>query len=130
MRRLKRTLLVSAAGVLLAAGPAPAFYFNGWPGSGEPIRRSLIQPGNENQPGNPPPVSPPPGVPPGGSPPPVFMPPTIPGEQPPGVPPGVPPSVPPGEQPPPEHVPEPATGLLGLLGLSAAVAARWLRRKQ
>ena len=57
-----------------------------------------------------PPGAPTPGVPPGGTPPPVLIPPTI-----------------PGEQPPSEHVPEPATGLIGLLGLSAAVAARWRR---
>lgn len=115
MRSLKRTLLVSAAGVLLTAGPASAFYFNGWPGSGEPIRRSLVQP-NENLPGSPPgtpPNLPPPGGPPVEQPPPVLSPPGI-----------------PGEQPPPEHVPEPVTGLIGLIGLSAVAVARWRRGKK
>lgn len=109
MRRLNR-LLVAAAGVLVTAGPAPAFYFNGWPGSGEPIRRSLIPADKQDLPGNPPSTTPP-GGPVGDGRPPVNVPePT------------------PGEQPPPESVPEPATGLLGLLGLGAAVAARRLRR--
>jgi len=112
MRKLSRTFLWTTAGVLLTAGPAPAFYFNGWPGSGEPIRRSLIPPGKETQPGNPP-GTPPPGSPPEGHPPPILVTPTPPGNPP----------------PPPEHVPEPATGLIGLLGLSAAAAARWLRKK-
>jgi hypothetical protein len=116
MRKLKRTLLVSA-GVLLTAGPAPAFYFNGWPGSGEPIRRSLVQPNSETQPGSLPPGGPPasftPGAPPVEKPPPVLSTPPF-----------------PGEQPPPEHVPEPATGLIGLLGLSAVALARRWRRKQ
>src|SRR5262245_60572581 len=124
MRKLRRTLLLgvwTAAGVLVTAGPAPAFYFNGWPGSGEPIRRSLIPSDNQNLPGNPPgpgtvPPGLPPGTPPGGPPidnlplPPLQVPPII-----------------PTEQPPPEHIPEPATGLIGLIGLSAAVVARWRR---
>jgi hypothetical protein len=129
MRRLRRNLLWAAAGVCLTAGPAPAFYFNGWPGSGEPIRRSLIQPGNQDKPGNPPGPTPTPEVP-GGSPGPG------PGPGTPGVPgpPGVPgtPDVPgtPGGSPPPSSVPEPATGLIGLIGLSAAVAMRWRKRRR
>lgn len=114
MVTLKRTLLGAAAGVLLSAGAAPAFYFPGWPGSGEPIRRSLIPPKVADRPGNPPSTpplnTPTPGRPEGNPPPFQDIPPT------------------PGDQPPPEHVPEPATGLLGLIGLSAAAAARRLRR--
>jgi MYXO-CTERM domain-containing protein len=116
MLTLKRTLLGAAAGVLLSAGPASAFYFNGWPGSGEPITRTLIPPKSRDVPGNPvgtPPTgSPTPVNPPGGNPPPILITPQT-----------------PGEQPPPEHVPEPAAGLLGLIGLSAAVAARWRKRR-
>lgn len=114
MLTLRRTLLGAAAGVVLTAGPAPAFYFNGWPGSGEPITRTLIPPKVQDKPGNPPgapPVTPAlntpgPGTGWSGGPPPIQF---------------VPPS--------PEHVPEPATGLLGLIGLSAAAAARWRRRR-
>ena len=109
MRNLRRTLLTSAAGVLLTAGSTPAFYFNGWPGSGEPIRRSLVPSDKEDLPGNPP-GTPIPNGPGNDSRPPVVTTPHT-----------------PGEQPSPENVPEPATALLGLFGLSVAVAAR-LRR--
>jgi len=126
MRSLWRTLLVrawawAAAGVLLTAGSAPAFYFNGWPGSGQPVRRTLLPPSDQGQPGSPPGGQIPGG--PGPTFPPQVVPPGVPGGQQP--PPGGP-HVPPGG---PGPVPEPASGLLGVLGLTAVAAARRWRKK-
>jgi MYXO-CTERM domain-containing protein len=102
----------AAAVVLFAAEPARAFYWQNWPGSRVPINNSLLSPPDGVTIGNPPsgsgssgPVSPP--TPPVGPPLPVDKPPLS----------------------PPDNTPEPATGLLGLLGLGAVAAARKWRRK-
>jgi MYXO-CTERM domain-containing protein len=110
----------AVAGVLATAGQARAFYWNGWPGSKVPPPRTLIQPKEAGNPRNPPrgpniPGGPLPELPPGGTP---------------EVPPGGSPEIPPVTPPPPESIPEPASGLLGLVGLAAAIAARrWRQRK-
>jgi MYXO-CTERM domain-containing protein len=99
----------AAVGVLLiACEPAHAFYWQGWPGS-------LLR-------ANPLPVGPP-------SQPPADTaePPSEEHTPPPPVGPPVPVDRPPVG--PPTHTPEPATGLLGLLGLGAIAARRWWKRK-
>jgi len=106
---------VAAAVLAAAAGPAPAFYWSLKP------QPTLIPPGEENKPGNPPlPGSNPIPIPSG-------QPPDTPGG--PGSPgsgPGGPPSGPPGT---PGSVPEPATGVAGLIGLAVIAGRRWLRKK-
>lgn len=94
---------VAAATVLAAAGPAPAFYWTLKPQS------SVFLPADETKPGNPPYPSAEPIPIPGGDLP-------IPG-------PGGPPP-----PPPPGSVPEPATGVAGLIGLAALAARRWGRK--
>jgi MYXO-CTERM domain-containing protein len=109
--------LAAVAGVLTTAGQATAFYWNGWPGSKVPPPRTLIQPKDTGKPGNPPQGSDIPGGP-------------IPELPPGGLPPGGHPEIPPlNPPPPPESIPEPASGLLGLLGLAAAAAARRWHKK-
>jgi MYXO-CTERM domain-containing protein len=99
----------AVAVVLMAAGPARAFYWQGWPGSKVPLNHSLVLPpgAGSNPPSGdgPAPVSPP--VPPAGPPLPVDKSPLG----------------------PPDHTPEPATGVLGLLGLGALAVRRWRSRK-
>jgi MYXO-CTERM domain-containing protein len=107
----------AVAGVLATAGPAPAFYWNGWPGSKKPQPPTLIQTKDAGKPGNPPQGSDLPGGP-------------IPELPPGGLPPGGHPEIPPlNPPPPPESVPEPGSGLLGLLALAGAAAARRWRKK-
>lgn len=96
----------AVAAALAAAGPAQAFYWDGWPGSAMPRPRSLVPTDSSKLPPNP---TADPKFPPGGEPPE----------------PGTP--VPPGDTPNPEHVPEPASGLAVLVGLGV-LAARRLRR--
>lgn len=93
---------VAAAVALTAAGPAPAFYWCVKP------RASIILPADEELPGNPPS--------PGAEPTP------LPGGQLPSPNPG-------GPEPPAGGVPEPATGVVGLIGLAAVAARRWVRKK-
>lgn len=104
--RLRRWGFCAAAGVLLLAGPAPAFYWKGWPSAQQTIERTLISPKDFDTPGNPPGSNPKP----------------PPDEQPPSLLPPI--DLPPGPGPGPSPVPEPGTGLLGLLALAGAAAAR------
>src|SRR5262245_34506048 len=93
-----------AVGVLLiACEPAHAFYWQGWPGSRIHIEPTLVGPSPLPQPGNP----------------------DTPDTEIPPIPTG--PSIPVDRPPigPPTQTPEPATGLLGLLGLGALAARRW-----
>lgn len=92
------------AALLMAAGPAPAFYWRGWPGSGVPTPPNLVPPTDQEFP------------------PPEERPPT---DRPPDRPPEKPPY-----KPPTEHVPEPGTGLIGLVGLGALTVRRWQRMKR
>jgi MYXO-CTERM domain-containing protein len=65
--RLQMCCIAAAAGLLVLAGPAQAFYWYGWPGSQLPPDRPVITPPNDDKPGNPPdrpPVNPPPEEPP------------------------------------------------------------------
>ncbi len=107
-----RTRLAWAMAVALgAAGPAGAFYWDGWPGSSLPAPRSIVPP--TDSPKKPPNPDADPKFPPG--------------NEPPGGNPGGPGN--PGEPVPnPESVPEPASALAVLAGLGA-LAARRLRRK-
>jgi hypothetical protein len=91
----------AVAAVLASAGPAPAFYWYGWPGSRVPPRKTIVGP-----PGAPenPPVFPP------------LMPPV-----------NSPPELPPT---PPGPVPEPGTALAALAGLGALAAARMWRGRR
>ncbi|MBN9518642.1 PEP-CTERM sorting domain-containing protein [bacterium] len=103
-----RTRLAWALTVALgAAGPAGAFYWDGWPGSSLPAPRSLVPPADS-------PKSPPN---------PNAEPKFPPGNEPPRDTPGGP-----GPVPNPEPVPEPASAIAVLAGLGA-LAARRLRRK-
>ncbi len=108
MRLPTRTRLAWAlAATLGVAGPAQAFYWDGWPGSSLPRPRTLVPPAdNPKFPTNP-----------------TAEPKFPPGNEPPGPPPGGPPS----DTPNPEHVPEPASGVAVLVGLGV-LAARRLRR--
>ena len=115
-----RVWAVRAAGVAVAAlaacGPAHAFYWYDWPGSQLRVQQTLIAPRHQDAPGNPPgtltPGQPPaPGSvheppPPNGAPVPIDKPPVG-----------------------PNPTPEPATGLLGLIGLSAVAAVRRWRKR-
>jgi hypothetical protein len=110
MRPITRIRYAWAAALALgAAGPASAFYWDGWPGSGVPAPRS-IAPTPGGSPKFPPNPTAEPKFPPGGEPP------------------GSPPGGPPKEAPEPETVPEPATALAVLTGLGV-LAARRARRK-
>jgi MYXO-CTERM domain-containing protein len=104
----------AVAVVLVAGGPARAFYWYGWPGSRLTVQQTLITPPHQETPGNPPVVvvTPPPGT--GHTPPPPVGPPV------------------PIDQPPvgPTHTPEPSTALLGALGLGALATVRRWRKKQ
>jgi MYXO-CTERM domain-containing protein len=98
--------------VLSAGGPAGAFYFEGWPGSGlrpaaalVPQAQSQDQTPGTQTPDTQPSVVAPNGPTPGGPPGPIDMPPVG-----------------------PIHTPEPATGLIGLIGLGA-LGLRRLRKK-
>lgn len=109
MRHPKR-LIAAVAAALAAAGPAHAFYWDGWPGSGVPAPRT-IAPTPAANPQFPPPPGADPKFPPRGEPP-----------GPPGGPPDGPTPV-----PGPENVPEPATGLAVLTGLGILAARRFRR---
>jgi MYXO-CTERM domain-containing protein len=104
-----RWAAAAVAGVCLAAGPASAFYWMGWPGSGLPQPRDLVPPAATPRPYTPPTTT--------------DAPPTQPQFPPPDT---TPPDVP-GEHPPPSSVPEPTTAALGLLGLAAV---GWWRRRR
>lgn len=108
--------------VLTAADPARAFYWHDWPGSRLRVEPTLIGPPSAPVvPTNPPPA-------PRVDPPPFFPPPPPPIREPnPPIGPPVPVDRPPVG--PPTPTPEPATALLGLLGLGALAARRW-RAKQ
>lgn len=93
--------VVAVAAVLAAAGPATAFYWKGWPGSG--IRREPTVVPPTDRPPNPPTDEP-------------WFPPI---DEPP----------PPPPPPPPEQLPEPGTITVGLIGLGTVAVVRRLRRK-
>ena len=104
---------------LAASGPAHAFYWHDWPGSGLRVQQTLITAPHQDSPANPPPV--------------IVVLPTFP--QPPGTIhiPGVPIGPPvPIDKPPigPNPTPEPSTGLIGLIGLSALAAVRRWRKRE
>jgi MYXO-CTERM domain-containing protein len=107
----------AVATMLIVSGPAHAFYWHNWPGSGVVVQQSLITQPHQNTTANPPSSAPPETVQPPGSPgtPPVPIGPPVPIDKPPVG---------------PSPTPEPATGLLGLLGLGALAAARrsWNRK--
>ncbi|HEX4609690.1 MAG TPA: PEP-CTERM sorting domain-containing protein [Urbifossiella sp.] len=109
------------AAALGSAGPAHAFYWDGWPGSSTPVPRSLVP--VADGPKSPPNPTANPTFPPGGHPTTPTTP-TTPTS--PGGPTDGPPAGPP-ITPPPENVPEPATGLAMLVGLGV-LATRRLRR--
>jgi hypothetical protein len=113
-RRYRLGWAIAAAAVFSTAGPASAFYWKGWPGANIPPDRNLVEPPGSFTP-TPPTANP--TYPPGGP----ETPPPTPGNK-------LPPPEPGNKLPPPENVPEPATGVIGLIGL-AAVAARWAQRK-
>lgn len=97
----------AVAVLLVAGGSAHAFYWYDWPGSQIPKEPTLVTP-------------------------PSLVSPNIP-DQPrqPGTPtPPVGPPVPVDKPPigPPEHTPEPATGVIGLIGLGALAARKWLKK--
>jgi len=98
-----RCVAAVAAGMLMTNG-ASAFFFKGWPGDGLPRERTLLPPSSQNN------------EPPGETEWPPYRPPT---EPPPTKP---PPTGPTGENPP--GVPEPATGLLAMVGIGVAAFAR------
>lgn len=98
MRRFT-TAALATFGFFAATGPARAFYWFDWPGSGVTRVPTLVE---EPNPANPPP-------PPGGSVEPTPAGPEVPIDQPGG----------------PNHVPEPATALLALAGLGALAARKW-----
>jgi hypothetical protein len=103
MRRLGRTRwkwLYAIAAVVAAPQCATAFYWCEWPGSRVPRERTVLSPGQQHIPGNPPPH-----VPIG---PPVVNPPVG----------------------PPNSVPEPGTALAALLGLGAMAGWKALRKKR
>ena len=114
-----RVWAVRAAGVAVATlgvcGPAHAFYWYDWPGSQIRIQQTLItQPHQDASPNPRVTVSPLPPPGPGHVPPPPIGPPV------------------PIDKPPvgPNPTPEPATGLMGLLGLGALAAVRRWRSGQ
>jgi MYXO-CTERM domain-containing protein len=100
--------------VLVACGPARAFYWHDWPGSRLRVQETVITPRHHDTPGNPPVIAIPPPPNTGRVPPPPIGPPV------------------PIDQPPvgPTHTPEPSTALLGALGLGALAAVRRLRNRQ
>jgi MYXO-CTERM domain-containing protein len=94
---------VALAVVVAVCGPARAFYWYDWPGSGLRAQESLItQPKPQES------VQPLPNTPGRDQPPPLGPP--VPVDKPPVG---------------PHPTPEPATGLLGLLGLGALAVRRW-----
>jgi hypothetical protein len=102
---------VAVAVVLTAAVPARAFYWGTWPGSKLSTPPTLVFP-TPLKLGSPPPIPPPPEL--IGQPTPTQGP-TLPVNQPPPL-------------GPPEQAPEPATGVLGLLGFGTLVVMRRWRR--
>jgi hypothetical protein len=103
-----------AVGVLLiVVSDARAFYWFEWPGSRIPREPSLIEPPHHNQPGNPPRPHEPLET--GGP-----------------VPPTINPPVPVDRTPvnPPEPIPEPASGLLAIAGLTALLAQKCRQYRQ
>ncbi|MBX9626375.1 MAG: PEP-CTERM sorting domain-containing protein [Gemmataceae bacterium] len=97
---------MAVAAVLAAAGPAPGFYWKGWPGSGTRPEPTIVPPTNDRPPTDRP-------KPPTDEPwfPPIDEPP------------------PPPPPPPPEQLPEPGTITVGLIGLGTLAVVRRLRRK-
>ena len=92
---------------LTVCGPARAFYWYDWPGSGlRPPEPLVVQPKSQQ------PAPPTPNTPGRNEPPPLGPP--------------VPIDMPPVG---PNPTPEPATGLLGLLGLGALAVRRWRQNK-
>ena len=106
MRHAKWWAVAVAAGV--SNSPAAAFYWPDWPSTpGARIERTLLPPG-QSSPGTP------------------VANPKFPNNDL-----GFPdlPVAPPLPPPPPEHVPEPASGVAGLIGLGVLAAAKWRRKK-
>lgn len=91
--------------LLAASGPARAFYWYDWPGSRVPREPTLLSTQEPLPPDTPRERQTP--TPPDGPPVPVDKPPVG----------------------PPEHTPEPSTGLIGLIGLGALAARKWLRKQ-
>jgi MYXO-CTERM domain-containing protein len=106
----------AVATVLAASGPAHAFYWYDWPGSGLRVQQTLIPP-HHDSPANPPVIVVPPDFPqpPGTVIPPVPIGPPVPINKPPVG---------------PNPTPEPSTGLIGLIGLGALAAVRRWRKRQ
>jgi hypothetical protein len=105
-RRLAKWCAATAV-VLATAAPAPAFYWKGWPSMPPAKIDQTILPPGVGQPGTP------------------VANPAFPGgdqDHPPA------PVTPPPPPPPPEHVPEPATGIAGLIGLGVLAARKWRKR--
>jgi hypothetical protein len=94
--------VIASAAILVAAVPAQAFYWYGWPGSGTPPPHTVVDP------------------PPGGAGPPT---------RPPVGPPDNQNNPPPGGGGEPHSTPEPTTGLAALFGIGALAAARRWRKK-
>ncbi len=103
-----RLALAAGAAVLATAAPAQAFYWKGWPGAKVTTDRTITTPTDSTSPWSPPGPTATPIWPPGtDSQPPITV----------------------GPTPPVEHIPEPATGTVGLLGLAALGAVRWVLRR-
>lgn len=105
--RTRTRLAWAVAAALAAAGPARAFYWDGWPASSSRVPRSLVP--TADTPTIPPLPTADPKFPPGG--------------EPPGGTPGGP-----GPVPDPEHLPEPAGILAALAGLGTLAARRIVRK--
>lgn len=97
-------VLAAFVALPMSAQPVHGFYWRGWPGSGIVVEPVLVDP-HIPTPGNPPAE-------------PIPFPGTENNYTPPV-----------GPVPPPESVPEPATGLAGLLGLGAIAVVKRLRKK-
>jgi hypothetical protein len=97
--------------VLATTGPARAFYWQNWPGSGVPVQQSLLAPPTATTPGTLPTGHFPPQSPTDSRQPGTASAPPLPADQPPAA--GT-----------PIATPEPASGVLGLLGLGALAAAK------
>jgi hypothetical protein len=98
VRYRTRKGLAALAVVLGSALPAQAFYWRGWPASIKVPDKTLVP--DDNPTGSPTPITPPP----------VYVPPDI---------------VPVG---PPVQTPEPATGVIALLGLGTVAVLRKRKR--
>jgi hypothetical protein len=103
-----RLWVIALAAMVVSSAPVQAFYWYGWPGSGVPPDRIIVGPPGGKS-GSPPKV-------PVGVPVVVTTPPPGQGTEPPGG----------GTEP--HTTPEPATGLVAIVGLGVLAAVRALRR--